>query len=65
MKSSSHKTWQTSLLSLKPLQTQVKEKKVGGDGILYPHRLKKVAGHIPRVPHLIAPMVFNISVWKG
>ena len=25
-------------------------------GILYPHRLKTVEGHVPRVPHLNAPM---------
>jgi len=57
MKSSSHKTWQTSLLFLKPLHMQnVKRKKLGGQGILCPPRLKKWGGHVPRIPHQIAPM---------
>ena len=28
----------------------------GVHGILYPHRLKRVVGHVPHVPHLNAPM---------
>jgi len=27
-----------------------------GHGILYPPHLKKFGGHVPRVPHQIAPM---------
>jgi len=34
-----------------------KEKRVGGHGILFPPRLKKWVGHVPRVPHQIAPML--------
>ena len=57
LKSSSHKTWQTSVLFLKPLQIQnLRRKKVGGHDILSPPRLKKWGGHVPRVPHQIAPM---------
>jgi len=59
MKSSSHKTWQTPLLYLKPHQTQnLKRKKEGGHGIFCSSRLKKWGGHVPRVPHQIeiAPM---------
>ena len=59
MKTSSHKTWQTSLLFLKPLQIKrekSKEKKVGGQSILCLPRLKKWGEHVPRVPHLVAPM---------
>jgi len=47
MKSSSHKTWQTSLLFLKPLQIQ--------------NLKRKKWGHVSRVPHQIAPMVGAIS----
>jgi len=57
MKSSSHNTWQTSLLFLKPLQIQtLKRKKWGEPDMLCPPRLKKWGGHVPRVPHQIAPM---------
>jgi len=34
-----------------------KEKRVGGHGILFPPRLKKWGGHVPRAPHQIAPML--------
>ena len=45
MKSSSHKTWQTSLLFLKPLLIQhLKRKKSGGHGILCPP-VSKSGGH--------------------
>ena len=45
MKSSSHKTLQTPLLFLKPLQIQnLKRKKWGGHGILCPPHLKKWGG---------------------
>jgi len=51
MKSSSHKTWQTSLLFLKPLQIQnLKRKKWGGHGILSPSRLKKWGTRPPCPP---------------
>ena len=30
---------------------------MGGHGILYPSHLKKWGGHVPSVPHQIAPMV--------
>jgi len=39
--------------------TKPKEKKWGGRGILCPPRLKKCGGHVPRVPHQIAPMVMH------
>jgi len=57
MKNSSHKTWQTSHLFLKPLQIQTYEKNVGRDMAYYVPRLKKWGRHLPRVPHQIAPMV--------
>jgi len=45
-----------------------KEKKVGVHDILCPPRLKKWGGHVPRVPHQIAPMPHTktkaISKWK-
>jgi len=57
MKSSSHKTWQTLLLFMKPLQIQnLKRKKWGVHGVSCPPS-EKVGGHVPRVPHQIAPMV--------
>jgi len=37
--------------------TKPKDKNVGGHGILFPHHLQKARGHVPRVPHLIAPMI--------
>jgi len=39
-----------------PPITKLKEKKVGGHGILCPTRLKKWGGHVPRIPQQIAPM---------
>ena len=58
VKSSSHKTWQTSYLVLKPLQIQTLREKSGGTWhIIYPPPLKKWWGHVPRVPHQIAPML--------
>ena len=52
-KSSSYKTWQISLLFLKPLQMQnLKRKKVGGQGTLCPPPSGKVGA-----PHQIAPML--------
>ena len=38
-----------------PPNTKPKEKKVGGMAYYVP-RLKKWGGHVPRVPHQIAPM---------
>jgi len=56
MKSTSRKTWQTSLLFLELLQIQNLKTKSGGRGILYPTHLKKWEGTPPRVLHQIAPM---------
>jgi len=51
MKSSSHKTWQTSLLFFKTFQMQnLKRKKWGGYGILCPPRLKKWGDTSPVSP---------------
>jgi len=51
MKSSSHNTWQTSLLFLKPLQIQnLKRKKWGGHDILCPPHLKKWGACPPSPP---------------
>jgi len=59
MKNSLHKTWQTSLLFLKPLEIQNLRKKSGGTWhIMFP-RLKKWGGHVPRVPTKLRP--FNRS----
>ena len=44
-----------SHLVLKPLQIQTLRKKVG-DMTYYVLPSKKVGGHVPRVPHQIAPM---------
>jgi len=55
MKSTSHKTLQTSLLFLELLQIQNLQKKVGGTWYIISH-LKKWGEHVPRVPHQIAPM---------
>jgi len=62
MKSSSHKTWQTSLLFLKPLKIKNLKRKRGG--ILYPPTWKS-GGIRPRVAHQIAPMLqrFTLSLW--
>jgi len=56
MKSSSPKTRQTSFLFLKPLQMQNLKKKVGGTWHILLPPSEKVGGHVPRVPHQIAPM---------
>jgi len=45
MKSSSHKTWQTSLLCLKPLQTHNLEKKVWGTRHIMSPPVSKSGGH--------------------
>ena len=47
MISTSHKTWQTSLLFSEPLQIQNLKKKSGRD----------IAYYVTRVPHQIAPML--------
>jgi len=36
--------------------TKPKDEHEGGHGILFPYRLKNVGGHVPRIPHLNAPM---------
>jgi len=36
----------------------------GRHGILCPPRLKKWVGHVPRVPHQIAPM-YEVNDWCG
>jgi len=54
MKSTSRKTWQTSLLFLEPLQVQNLKRKSGGDMAYYVPQIKKWRGHVPRVPHQIA-----------
>ena len=56
LKSSLHKTWQALLLFLKPLQIHhLKEKKVGDMAYYIPPTWKS-GGHVPGVPHQIAPM---------
>jgi len=40
--------------------TKPKEKKMGGHGVLCPPRLKK-GGHVPRIPHQIAPMRVSVD----
>ena len=54
--STSRKTWQTSLLFLEPLQVQNLKRKSGGDMAYYVPQIKKWRGHVPRVPHQIAPI---------
>jgi len=57
LKTSSHKTWQISLLFLKPLQIQNLKRKKWGDMAYYVPPVWKSGGtHVPRVPHQIAPM---------
>ena len=41
--------------------TNPKEKKVGGHGILYPPP-EKVGGHVPCIPHQIAPMRLIVTL---
>jgi len=55
MKNSSHKTWQTSHLVLKPLQMQNLRKKSGGHSILCPPRPKKWGGTFPVSPNKLRP----------
>jgi len=57
MKSSSHKTWQTSL-SLKSLQIQNLQRKSGGTWHITCPPYEKVEGHVLPVRHQIAPMIF-------
>ena len=63
LKSSLHKTWQTLLLFLKPLQIQnLTKKKWGGHGILCPPPSEKVEGTRPPCPPLNcahAPMTYR------
>jgi len=60
MKSSLHKTWQTSLLFLELLQIQNLERKRGGTSHIMPSSHEKLEGTRPRVPHQIA----SISMTK-
>ena len=55
LKRSLHKTWQTLLLFLKHLQIQTLKRKKWGD-MAYYNPTWKSGGHVPRVPHQIAPM---------
>jgi len=64
MKSTLRKTWQTSLLFLEPLQKQNLKRKNGGTWhIISPH-LAKWVGHVPRVPHQVAPMTACMGMHK-
>ena len=56
LKSSLHKTWQTLLLFLEPLQIHNLNKKSGGTWHIRSLTWKKGGAHVPRVPHQIAPM---------
>jgi len=56
MISTSHKTWRTSLLFLELLQIQNLQRKSGEDIAYYVPPPEKVGGHVPLVPHQIAPM---------
>jgi len=59
MISTSHKTWQTSLLFLELLQIQNLKQKSWGDIAYYVPPTWKSGGllHVSRVPHQIAPMM--------
>jgi len=46
-------------LFLQPIQN---EKNVEAHSMLCPHRLKKLGGHVPGFPHLIALMEICISI---
>ena len=50
MKSTSHKTWQMSLLFLELLQIQNLKRKIGGHGILYPPCPPPNCAHAPAAP---------------
>jgi len=58
--STSHKTWQTSLLFLELLQIQNQKRKSGGTLHIMSPPPEKVGGHVPRVPHQIAPMLATL-----
>jgi len=58
--STSHKTWQTSLLFLELLQIQYLKRKSGGTSHIMFTPPEKVGGHDPRVPHQIAPMLATL-----
>jgi len=61
MKSTSHKTWQTPLLFLELLQIQNLKRKSGRTWHIISSHLKKWGGHVPRVPHRIAPIHTHIA----
>jgi len=60
MISTSHKTWQTSLLFLELLQIQNLKRKSGGTSHIMSPPPEKVGGHVPRVPHQIVPMLATL-----
>ena len=60
-KSSSRKTWQASLSFLKPLYIQHLKRKKWGDMAYYIPPPEKVGGHVPCVPHQIAPMLWTMT----
>jgi len=64
MKSSSHKTRQTSLLFLKPHQIQNLKIKKWGDMAYYVPPSEKMGEHVPHVPHQIAPMQVTVILMK-
>jgi len=62
---SSHKNATDITFSFETSRIQnLKTKKWGVHGILCPPRLKKLGGHVPRVPHQIAPMQWRITMQK-
>jgi len=62
MQNSSHKTWKTSLLFLKPRQIQNPKRKRWGAWHVMSPPSEKVGGHVPSVPHQIAPMT-TLTQW--
>jgi len=62
LKSSSHKTWQTSLLLLKPLQIQNLKRTKWGDMAYYVPPSEKVGGHVPRVGRSENPLSHHLWV---
>ena len=55
LKNSLHKTWQTLLLFLKPLQIQTLRRKTWGDMAYYIPPTEKVGGHDPVFPTRLRP----------
>jgi len=65
LKSSSHKTWQTSLEFLKSLQIQNLKRKMWGDMAYYIPTVWKSGGTRPRVAHLITPWWTQCHTLRG